>query len=454
MPHVLHVVGELSRGGSETWLMNVLRNIGQTELKMDFLTHQASPGIYDDEARSLGAKILFCPGVENPARYAKSFRRLADEHGPYDIVHSHVHHFSGYVLWLARRAGIRGRVAHSHLDTRGVDARAGLLRRGYLALMTRLIRENATARLACSRPAAAALYGEDWAEVRNGRPAARVHYCSCDLEQFRRPTDRQAARRELGVPDRAFVVGHVGRFDPQKNHAFLLDVARALLDHEPRALFLLVGDGPLRARMEERAARLGLGDRVRFLGSRGDVPRLMTAVMDAFVFPSLFEGLGMVLVEAQAAGLPCVLSDAVPREADVVPGLPRRLGLDESAEDWAEALLETRGRRLPPAEATRVVSATPFDLTRGVEDLRRVYRECVRDEDGRARGGRESVGAGRARSSGDDRASDRDGFVRDAVASDRSEPGAADAPKRRALSDADAKSNGPASRAQTARGGA
>lgn len=432
MLHVLHVVGELSRGGSETWLMNILRNIGQTDLKMDFLTHQAAPGVYDDEARSLGAKTLFCPGVENPARYAASFRRLADAHGPYDIVHSHVHHFSGYVLWLARRAGIRGRVAHSHLDTRGVDGRAGLLRRGYLALMTRLIRENATARLACSRPAAAALFGEDWAEARDGRPAARVHYCSCDLERFRRPADRRAARRELDVPDHAFVVGHVGRFDPQKNHGFLLDVAQALAAIEPRALVLLVGDGPLRGRMEERAARLGLGDRVRFLGSRGDVPRLMTAVMDAFVFPSLFEGLGMVLVEAQAAGLPCVLSDAVPREADVVPGLSRRLGLDEPPRGWAEALLETRGRRLPPAEATRVVSATPFDLTRGIEDLRRIYQDCLRAEPDRAEVG--------------------DARVLTGPASDRPAPGAAKAPARGAPPGAGDGANGPASRAETARG--
>ena len=168
----------------------------------------------------------------------------------------------------------------------------------------------------------------------------RVLHCGIDLSPFDREfVDRDRVRGELGIQNDAFVVGHVGRFHVQKNHAFLLDVAAEAARIEPRFRLLLVGKGELRAAVEAKAMRLGLLNRVTFAGSRGDVPRLMLGAMDAFVLPSLFEGLPIVGIKAQASGLPIVLSDAITPEIDIIPHLVKRLPLGAPAAEWAKALL-------------------------------------------------------------------------------------------------------------------
>jgi glycosyltransferase involved in cell wall biosynthesis len=251
-----------------------------------------------------------------------------------------------------------------------LDVDASLLRRTYRMLMKRWMDRYATERLACSHEAGLDLFeGEG-----GGRPSWRVLPCGVDLEPFRKPVERTSVRAELGIPEEARVIGHVGRFAEQKNHRFLIEILAEVARCDPKVYLLLVGDGPLRAEVEREVTRRSLQERVVFTGIRADVPRLMLGAMDVFVFPSRYEGLGLAAVEAQAAGLPCVLADTLPPEADLVAGLVRRLPLGDPSV-WAGAILEAahKPRAVGGDQALAAVRRSPFDLRTAVEALQRVY---------------------------------------------------------------------------------
>ena len=369
---ILHVVGALNRGGVETWLMHVLRHIDRDRFHFDFLSHTTQPAAYDDEVRALGARIIPCLSPAQPLQYGRSFKRILREHGPYDVLHSHVHHFSGYTLRLAAQAGVPARIAHSHSDTVVAESAASPARRVYLALMERWVHKYATVGLAASARAGAALFGPAWEQ--NQR--LRLLYYGIDLAPFRAPVDPAACRAELGLPPDALVIGHVGSFKPVKNHAFLIEIAAEVVQREPRARFLLVGDGPLRPDIERQVQAAGLGDHVVFAGLRPDVPRLLRGALNLFVMPSHYEGLPIASIEAQAAGLPVMLSDAITTEADVIPELVRHLPLTAPVSAWADALLAALAQPSPaaPAAALAQIAASPFSIEQSVRALEAVYR--------------------------------------------------------------------------------
>jgi glycosyltransferase involved in cell wall biosynthesis len=372
---ILHVVGAMNQGGTETWLMHVLRQTDRDRFQMDFLVHTPRRAVYDDEIESLGSRILRCLHPQRPVRYARALARILREHGPYDVVHGHPYHYSGWVLRTADAVGVPVRIAHSHNDYSRVDSEAPLLRRCYLALTRHWIARHATHGLAASEQAASSLFGPDW----RSDPRWQVLYCGIHLPPFRQHVDQKTVRAELNIPADAFVVGHVGRFQKQKNHAFLVNVAKETARRHPNVRLLLIGDGPLRPAVERQVAESGLADRVIFAGLRPDVARLMLGAMDAFVLPSLHEGLGLVLVEAQAAGLPCILTDSLPEEVDLVRPLVRRLSLSESPSTWADAVSQMASdpSRIAQAEALAVVERSPFNIGVGVETLETFYDRTI-----------------------------------------------------------------------------
>ncbi len=363
MKRVLHVVGGMSRGGIETWLMHLLRSMDRERVQMDFLVHTNEPCAYDAEVRMLGSQIVPCPWPHRPLRYANELRKILDKNGPYDVVHSHVHHFTGWILRVAQQAGVPMRIAHSHNDTRGQDRQAGWTRHLYLRAMEFWLRRHATVRVAASQEAGVCLFGSSpW----------RVLYCGIDLAPFRTPVDPHEIRGELGLPSNAFVVGHVGRFMEQKNHGFLIRIAAELAKREPNLHVLLVGDGPLRESAQKQVADAGLSNCVHFLGLRPDVPRVMGA-LDVFLLPSLFEGLPLVGMEVQAAGIPLVLTDTITREVEIIPELVRRCALEQSPAAWADAVLAMRGTRCPGSQALARAEQSPFNIQRGVQELEHLY---------------------------------------------------------------------------------
>lgn len=366
---VLQVFGRMVCAGAETWMLHVVRNIDRARFQIDFLVHSDHPGELDDTFRQLGSRIIPCGAAQRPWVYARGLLDVLRRHGPYDAIHSHVHHYSGFVLALASLAGVPVRIAHSHLDTRAVDASAGPARRAYVAGMRTLIRLFATDGLAASDDAGAALFGAGW-----GRDARwRILYCALDMSPFGERPAPDEVRRDLGLSRDDFVIGHVGRLDVQKNHAFLLRAAAEVFRREPRAKLLLVGEGPLRLALERQACALGIADRVRFAGVRRDIPRLMLGAMDVFAFPSLFEGLGLAGIEAQAAGLPVVISDQVPRAIAVARELVTFVPLGAGETAWAEALLAARGAHHDRGRALAQVLKSPFALPAGLPELARCY---------------------------------------------------------------------------------
>lgn len=375
MTKVLHIVGTLNHGGVESWLKQVVECIDRSSFQLDFLSFTQKECSYDADVRALGAKVIACPPPSHPLAFARGFARVLNEHGPYDVVHSHIHFCSGFVLWLAHRAGVPMRIVHSHSDTRSEDSELGMPRRAYTAVSKWLIGRYATKHLAASKLAARALFGEDW-EQRSG---ARLLYCGIDLSQFRQAVDRTQVRKGLGLPDGAVVLGHVGRLVKVKNHSLVLEVAQRLVSRRSDVFILLVGEGPMRPEIEAGLRSRGLESNVLLLGSRRDVPRLMLAAMDVFVFPSHCEGLGLAVVEAQAAGLPCVISSAIPQEVEVVPQMIKRLSVSDPVDAWADAIEESalRGRRLSQSEALAIVECSHFNITASVRELERVYAREV-----------------------------------------------------------------------------
>jgi glycosyltransferase involved in cell wall biosynthesis len=366
---ILHVVPSLERGGIELWLMQVLQTINRDRYEMDFLVLNASSGPLESELRSLGSQVVTSRQPRKPWRLWSDFANMSRIHGPYDVVHSHVHHLSGLIMRMAARHRVPIRIVHSHNDTRPAEADASWRRQLYLRTMKRWIRRDATHRVAASRIAAEDLFGHGWI----ADPRCQILLYGLDFSPFASQGRRAETRQALGLPENALVIGHVGWFQRRKNHAFVLDIAAELFAREKRAWLLLVGEGELMPTIKSRAQQLRIADRVVFTGTRSDIPLLMRA-MDAFLFPSHHEGLGLVLLEAQADGLPCVLSEDLPHEADVVPSLMHRLPLTAPAAHWAECLLQVAGKApISRESALQALSESEFSIHRSVARLLQVY---------------------------------------------------------------------------------
>jgi glycosyltransferase involved in cell wall biosynthesis len=368
---VLHVLGAMDYGGIETWLMQVLRRIDPGEFRFDFCCLSGRPGIFSPEIRALGGQLFAYRIGLNLPRFNAWFGRLL-ESGRYDIVHSHVHKFSGYILRRASKAGIRGRIAHSF--TVSTRKRKPMPRALYEDLMDRLIQRYANLGLANSISSMTALFGGNW----KTDPRWRLLYCGIDLSPYRRPNDRRAALAMLGIPENATVIGHLGRLTPAKNHGFFLDVAKELQKRLEEAWFLIMGDGELRGFLEARVGREGL-KHVVLAGRMSD--EAVTAGLrnlDLMVFPSLREGLPQAIIEAQAAGLRCLCSENVTPEVVVNPGAVRFMSLDESPARWAESCLEMlRLPRLDRDSAVEGVRASHFNISESVSRLCGLYKELA-----------------------------------------------------------------------------
>lgn len=356
---VLHVLGAFGSGGAETWLRGAAEQAAARGWEFEFCLLAPTEGRHATELRARGFAVHRCP-LEPRATFPGRFVKLLKQRGR-PLVHSHVMLASGLILTLARAARVRGRIAHFHNsdDGRGQS----LLRRGYRRAMRGLLAASGGVRLGCSPPAV------------SFAGAARLHPYSIDLRRFLE-APLPALRAETGFNRDDFVIGHVGRAVPQKNQSFLLRAFQEAHRLDGRLRLALVGDGPLRPALEAEACRLSIHKHVRFLGERNDVRELCLGLFNAFVLPSLWEGLPLALLEAQAAGLPCLVSDRIDPLALAVVELCRAVPLDDSPAAFGRALRGLSGRRrLAPKESCTVLSAAGFSLEDAAERLTAVYEE-------------------------------------------------------------------------------
>lgn len=337
-------------------LMNYYRHMDREKIQFDFLEHRRDRAAYDDEIESLGGRIFRLPRL-NPlsSDYFHALNAFFAAHPEYRIVHSHLDCMSAYPLCAAKNAKVPVRIAHAHSTSQ--DRNWKLV---FKLISKRLISLYTTDLFACSADAGEWMFG-----------TKDVHILpnAIDIERYAfNLLIRNQTKKALGLDD-AFVIGHVGRFSAVKNHSFLTDVFAQIKRQEPNSKLLLVGAGSEMQAVQQKVKALGLGADVIFTGVRNDVANLMQA-MDVFVFPSLYEGLGIVLIEAQAAGLPCVVSDTIPQEA-YLTDLVTAEKLSSSVEKWAEKILKKRD--FPRTDRRDEIAAHGFDITTEAVKLQEFY---------------------------------------------------------------------------------
>lgn len=330
MIRVLQSVSNMDRGGIETMLMNFYRHVDREQIQFDFLANKPAPGDYDEEIRSLGGRIFVSPGFMSYRKYLAYMTDLFREHPEYRIIHTHNGSLMLYALQSAKKNGIPVRIAHAHATAVPVGWKNELKK-----LMRPMIKYAATDYWGCSDAAGRFYFSEKRWNERHQLIHNAIHVDNFTFDE----SVRTSIRAQYGLGDR-FVVGHVGRLAPQKNQKMILDVFARLHEINAQTHLVMIGTGELEEKLKQQCAALGLSDAVTFTGVQTNVNEWYSA-FDAFVMTSLYEGLPVVAIEAQAADLPCVLSSTITPEVSVTDRV-RFLGLHDDPALWAKTILDCR----------------------------------------------------------------------------------------------------------------
>lgn len=365
MMRILHVVSIMDVGGMESYIMNMYRHIDRSNVQFDFLVHHARRGVFEDEIEALGGQVYHTTLMDdfNLVKYVKALMRLFREHPEYRIVHGHLNSSAFFYLGAAKKFGVKNRILHCHCPGK-INTFKGNVKH----VVSQLAPLNASMRLACSTEAGKYLFKKRSFEViPNGVDAAHFRY---------NPAFRNDIRRQTGTEGK-FIIGHVGRFYYEKNHEYILDVFKEINAQIPNAALMLVGEGKLMDSCREKAQKLGVADSVHFIGLVRDCAPYYQA-MDAFMMPSLYEGLPLSGIEAQFASLPCLFSDTVSpevkfsSEAHFLPIGSENIGL------WVDALLEIHRQNID--RTAFVPYADKFDSVVAAERMLARYKKLLENE--------------------------------------------------------------------------
>ncbi|MDO4945348.1 MAG: glycosyltransferase family 1 protein [Ruminococcus sp.] len=356
---VLHILQRMEAGGTQALLMNIYRKIDRTKVQFDFLVEYPEKQFYDDEITEMGGKIYYSTVREdfNVFKFMRQLKTILNEHPEYRIVHSHAFTIGYFCLKTAKKCGVPVRIAHSHSNETMHD-----IKWIPKLIMQKLYTIHATDLFACSEEAGKYLF--------KNRPFSVLKNAINSSKFVSDGRIREEVRNELGVNDN-FVVGHVGRFHTSKNHSFLIDVFAQIKKKKTNAKLILIGSGDLEQNIRNKAERLSLTDSIVFLGNRADMERIYQA-MDVFVFPSIFEGLGIVAIEAQAAGIPVICSEGLPPESNVTP-LYKKLMLSYGAEKWALEALSIVEEPQCHSNMQQYIIDAGFDMKSTAAEMERFY---------------------------------------------------------------------------------
>lgn len=358
---IAHVIGKWVGGGVEAVVMNYYRHIDKNKIQFDFIIDEDSNGIPKEEIESMGGKVILIPPYQKVIKYHKELKRVLKD-GKYRIVHSHINTLSVFSLYAAKCAGIPIRIAHSHSTTNKLEKKKNLMKQ----VLRHFSRMFATDYFACSELAGKWLFGNK--ALTNGKICVLNNAIEVESYIYNEEL-RRKKRKELNIQDNQIVIGHIGRFVKQKNHSFLIDIFNEIHKKNEQMVLVLVGQGPLEQEIKDKVKVLGLEECVKFLGQRDDVNELYQAI-DIIAFPSLYEGLGMVLIEAQASGIYCIASTHVPDNAKISNQLDF-ISLNEP-EQWINTILNKQNQmnRINLIEEVRKCG---YDIKIETKKLEKIY---------------------------------------------------------------------------------
>ncbi len=353
---VLHVIAGMGSGGAESFLMNMCRHMDPEKVQFDFLL-RSNENIYTDELNSMGCRVYYTASF--PRHWLKNMVQTwrIIKQNRYKIIHVHANALL-YVfpLLIAKKLGVPCRIMHSHNSSMAYKSALPIHQ-----FFRNRIHRIATHCFACSEQAGEWMFPGQYEIIHN----------AIEVDKFRfDQTAREKIRAEWNLPADAFVIGHVGRFWEQKNHAFLLSIFSKVLQQKPNAYLVLIGEGGLEQQIRDLACDLGLRDHVIFAGVRKDVNQALSA-FDVFAFPSNYEGLSVVAIEAQANGLPLICSEATPTSVLFSP-FSKQVLLSCGEDEWCQQILNAEGHR---CDVSSEIRQAGFDIATEVKKLQAFYCE-------------------------------------------------------------------------------
>lgn len=360
-------VGKWNGYGVETLVFNCYKNIDREKFQFDFFVDENSDrsSVPFDEVKKLGGRIYLIPPVSKIFRYIKVIKKIAKTN-KYLIAHAHINTLCVFPLFACKIAGVPIRIAHNHATAGNCE---------YLKSLIKYILRP-FAKTFSTHYAASSIYGGEWLFGKKCFEKYDMLYLPVarNLNNYIYNKDiRDKKRAEMGL-DNKFVIGHVGRFVPVKNHKFLVDIFKRIQNEEKDSVLLLAGDGELEENIKKQVKDLGLTDKVRFLGKRTDVNELLQA-MDVFILPSFYEGISGAGIEAQAAGLPFLFSDTITAEAGVVSYLSNRLPLEKGASYWANVALNTR--KIERKDTYKIMQDKGYEIKNASKNLASYYTKFL-----------------------------------------------------------------------------
>lgn len=364
---VAQIMGKWVGGGVEAVIMNYYRNIDRSKVQFDFICDEDSTNIPYDEIKKLGGRVIICPPYQKIFKYEKFLIDLFKKNN-YKIVHSNINALSVFPLRAAKKAEVPIRIAHSHSTTNKKEWKKNLMKQ----VLRPFSKKYATDYFACSELAGRWLFGDKTFE----QGKVTIINNAIDLDKFKYDEKvRKEKRKELNINDDTLVVGHIGRFVAQKNHTFLIDIFNELHKKEKNSILLLIGQGPLMSEIKQKVDSLGISDSVKFLGQRDDVNELYQ-VFDVFLLPSLYEGLPVVGVEAQATGNLCILSNSMTQETKILD-TTKFISLDMKTEEWVSIILDNYSK-FKKHDTTDEITKNNFNIKKETSELENKYVELMR----------------------------------------------------------------------------
>lgn len=351
---ILHVLGGLNRGGAETIVMNLYRELDKSKFQFDFVVHTTQSGDYTEEILKMGGRIYSIPSykVYNHFIYKKAWKRFLEKHKEYKIIHGHVRSTASIYLNIAKKFGLKT-ISHSHSISSGKGIKAII--KNILQFRIRYIADYF---MGCSKQANVWLFGK---KIANSDRCFVLNN-GINVNQFMFDDKiREKYRNKLGIGKDEILIGHVGRFSPEKNHDFILKCFSKIYCINNNYKLILIGDGKEKEKLINKYGKKIFMKNIIFMGTVKNVNDYMQA-MDIFILPSKFEGLGMVLIEAQASGLPCIASSNIPQEVDI----SKKIKFCNLKNDiWVEAILNTQKRR----------NNLEIDTIKELYDIRKITQE-------------------------------------------------------------------------------